>query len=238
VPPVGAPLLGRMMVADFAGDRVLERMLGYERRIESSLCRIMGDYRKLRAEHRAARPGLRPSAGASLPDDHPIWGRSPTRWTPPAGPDAAGKAGRDPQPVSIAGRDWKPPGSDRLQELLDEAALLAAEACDSDTTNLPQGQEQSCQTKPIGGLPRGTGIPSATLAGQALPVIQDHGRDAHATASAAFCQTKPIGSLGERQVLGGQEVTTILPHGETGEAEAEGAGYRLVHCVGRPAARS
>jgi hypothetical protein len=27
-PPVGAPLLGRMILADFAGDRVLERMLG------------------------------------------------------------------------------------------------------------------------------------------------------------------------------------------------------------------
>jgi hypothetical protein len=229
VPPVGAPLLGRMMVADFAGDRVLERMLGYERRIESSLCRIMGDYRKLRAEHRAARPGLRPSAGASLPDDHPIWGRSPKRWTPPAGPDAAGKAGRDPQPVSIAGRDWKPPGSDRLQELLDEAALLAAEACDSDTTDLPQDQGQLCQTNPICGSPRGTGI---------LPVIQDHGQDAHATPSAAFCQTKPIGSLGERQVLGGQEVTAIMPQGGTGRAEPEGAGYRPVHCVGRPTVRS
>jgi hypothetical protein len=192
VPPVGAPLLGRMMVADFAGDRVLERMLGYERRIESSLCRIMGDYRKLRAERRAARSGLRPSAGSSFPDDHPIWGRSPKPWTPPADPDAAG---RDPQPVSIADPDWKPPGSDRLQELLDEAAHMAAEADHSDTTDLPQGQGQ-------------------------------------------LCQTKPIGSLDERQVLGGQEVTSNSLPGEAGRERPQEAGYRPVHCVGRPAVRS
>jgi hypothetical protein len=227
--PVGAPLLGRMMVADFAGERVLERMLGYERRIESSLCRIMADFRKLHAERRAARPGLRPSAEPSIPDDHPIWGRSPAPWTPPAGPDTTGAAGRDPQPASIADRDWKPPGSDRLQEILDEAALMAAEACDRDTMDLPQGQEQLCQTNPI----------SEEVSSLKCEVSSE---ESHATAvqavSAAFCQTKPIGSLDERQVLGGQEVTTILPHGGAGKAEPEGAGYRPVHCVGRPASRS
>jgi hypothetical protein len=210
-PPVGTPLLGRMMVADFTGERVLERMLGYERRIESSLYRTLKDFRKLRAERRAARPGLRPSAGSSIPDDHPIWGRSPTRWTPPAGPGVAGAAGRDPQPVSMAGCNGNPPGSDRLKEILDEAALMAAWADDSEAMDLPQGQGQSCQTNPICGLP---------------PV------------SAAFCQTKPIGSLDERQVLGGQEVTTDSPQGEAGRAQPQEAGYRLVHCVGRPAVRS
>jgi hypothetical protein len=186
-------------------------MLGYERRIESSLYRTLKDFRKLRAEQRAARPGLRPSAGSSIPDDHPIWGRSPARWTPPAGPGVAGAAGRDPQPVSMAGCNGNPPGSDRLKEILDEAALMAAWADDSEAMDLPQGQGQSCQTNPICGLP---------------PV------------SAAFCQTKPIGSLDERQVLGGQEVTTDSPQGEAGRAQPQEAGYRLVHCVGRPAVRS
>jgi hypothetical protein len=194
-PPVGTPLLGRMMVADFQGDRVLERMLGYERRIESSLYRTRADFRKLQAERREKNRGLRPSTGSSFPDDHPIWGRSPKCWTPPADPDAAGAAGRDPQPVSPADRDWKPPGSDRLQELLDEAALLAAEACDSDTTNLPQDQGQLCQTKPIGGP-------------------------------------------GERQVLGGQEVTSNSLPGGAGQTQSQEADYRPVHCVGRPAVRS
>jgi hypothetical protein len=204
-------------------------MLGYERRIESSLYRTLKDFRKLRAEQRAARPGLRPSAGSSIPDDHPIWGRSPARWTPPAVPGVAGAVGHDPQPVSILGGNGKPPGANRLEEILDEAARMAAWGDDSEATDLPQGQEQLCQTNPIGGSPRGTGI---------LPVNQDHGQDAHATASAGFCQTNPIGGIDERQVLCSQEVTTIPPQSGAGEAQPEGASYRLVHCVGRPAARS
>ncbi len=62
--------------------------------------------------------------------------------------------------------------------------------------------------EPIGGLSagasRGTGMPSASLSGQALPVSWDHGRDAHATgtpdgvaagllpAQTPSCKTKPI----------------------------------------------
>ena len=230
----GAPLLGRMMVDDFAGDRVLERMLAYERRIESSLYRTTAEFRKLRAERKAGGCISRPSGRPSIPDDHPIWGRSPARWTPPAGP---GAAGRDPQPVSMPGWNGKPPGSDRLQEILDEAAQMAAWACDNDTTDLPQDREQLCQTNPIGGSPRGMGTP-APARGQALPVIQKHGQDAHATPSAAFCQTKPIGSRGERQVLYGQGVTKNSPQGEAGQARPQVAGYRPVHCVGRPAIRS
>ncbi len=134
VPPVGTPLLGRMMVADFQGDRVLERMLGYERRIESSLSRMMADFRKLRAERREKNCGYRPSGGPSLPDDHPIWGRSPTRGT---------------QPASNLSRTWGQPTAERLQEILDEAACMAADTDDSDTTSLPQGREQFCQTNPI-----------------------------------------------------------------------------------------
>src|SRR5512146_706961 len=44
------PILGRMLVADFSGDRVLERALLYERRIESSLHRACADLRQLRRE--------------------------------------------------------------------------------------------------------------------------------------------------------------------------------------------
>ena len=147
VPPVGAPLLGRMMVADFAGDRVLERMLGYERRIESSLYRTMAEFRKLRAERKAKGFVPRPSAGPALPDDHPIWGRSPARWTPPPSPGTAGATGCAPEPVSMPGGNGNRPGADRLQEILAQAALDAGEACDSAATNLPQDLGQMCQTK-------------------------------------------------------------------------------------------
>jgi hypothetical protein len=148
-PAEGAPLRGRMLVADFAGERVLERMLMYERRIEGSLYRTMAELRKLRAARKGTGSAARPSAAPSIPDDHPIWGRAPARWTPPPRPGAAGAAGREPQPVSRPGWNGNPPGADRLQEILDEAALLAAEADGPGATNLPPSPGHLCQTKPI-----------------------------------------------------------------------------------------
>jgi hypothetical protein len=53
----GDPVLGRMLLADFSGDRVLERVLLYERRIESSLCRARADLRQLRRQAPTAAPG-------------------------------------------------------------------------------------------------------------------------------------------------------------------------------------
>ena len=50
-PPVPAvPAFGRRAVQDFSLERVLDRMLVYERRIESSLYRTMAELRKLRKE--------------------------------------------------------------------------------------------------------------------------------------------------------------------------------------------
>jgi hypothetical protein len=57
------PVLGRMLLADFSGERVLERVLLYERRIESSLSRARAEFRQLRRE-------VRPAASrAALPFD-------------------------------------------------------------------------------------------------------------------------------------------------------------------------
>ena len=52
-------VLGRMLLADFSGPRVLERVQVYERRIESSLSRAWSDWRKLRDQPR-------PSAGRGI----------------------------------------------------------------------------------------------------------------------------------------------------------------------------
>jgi len=52
----GDRVLGRMLVADFSGPRVLERVQVYERRIESSLSRAWSDWQRLRDQPR-------PSAG-------------------------------------------------------------------------------------------------------------------------------------------------------------------------------
>ncbi len=50
------PVLGRMLLADFTGERVLERALQYERRIESSLSRAKADLRQLRNQPRLVAP--------------------------------------------------------------------------------------------------------------------------------------------------------------------------------------
>ncbi len=56
-------VLGRMLLADFSGDRVLERVSLYERRIENSLSRAWADWRELRAQPR------RPDQGPRLLSD-------------------------------------------------------------------------------------------------------------------------------------------------------------------------
>jgi len=43
--------LGRIVVKDFSEGRVLDRLLMYERRLEHSLCRILGELRKERLFH-------------------------------------------------------------------------------------------------------------------------------------------------------------------------------------------
>ncbi len=64
----GDPVLGRMLLADFSGERVLERVLLYERRIESSLSRAWADLRQLRCQPRLAAP-RRTASGAGRWED-------------------------------------------------------------------------------------------------------------------------------------------------------------------------
>ena len=47
-PEAADPFVGVTVVKDFSETQVLERLLGYERRIESSLCRMMGKLESLR----------------------------------------------------------------------------------------------------------------------------------------------------------------------------------------------
>jgi hypothetical protein len=51
-PDTSDRVLGRMLLADFSGDRVLERVQLYERRIENSLSRVWAEWRALRAQPR------------------------------------------------------------------------------------------------------------------------------------------------------------------------------------------
>jgi hypothetical protein len=61
-------VLGRMLLADFSGERVLERAQQYERRIESSLSRAWADLRQLRCQLRLAAP-RRTASGAGWRED-------------------------------------------------------------------------------------------------------------------------------------------------------------------------
>ncbi len=84
--------LGKVVVADFAEARVLDRLLMYERRIESSLYRTMAQLRREREVRTAAGPG----EAARLEN------------APPAGQEAVAGAelasfGADPSPEGTAG---------------------------------------------------------------------------------------------------------------------------------------
>ncbi|MBP7049569.1 MAG: hypothetical protein KBE65_00995 [Phycisphaerae bacterium] len=59
--------LGKVVVADFAEARVLDRLLMYERRIESSLYRTMAQLRQERQARATARPGEVPRWESGLP---------------------------------------------------------------------------------------------------------------------------------------------------------------------------
>jgi hypothetical protein len=253
------PAFSLAVVKDFSETGILERLLGYERRIENSLCRMMAELRKVQGQRQAAAvPGPR----AAVRDTHPADLSRPEAYRPGR---RSGRA-REVPPLDFA-----------LDNLL--AKIIAVQGQRAGVmANTPA--DASCQTKPIseevsseavgagpcacpsGGRPRGaapTHIALQTFGGtptgqgescQTNPIEEEvssvecevSSEAGHATSvpavSAAFCQTKPIGGLDERQVLDGQEVTKDAPQGETGKAEPEEAGYRLVHCVGRPAVRS
>ncbi len=124
-PDSGAPLtgdllLGRMLVADFSGPRILERTQLYERRIESSLFRARAELRKLqelRAALRAAQmlnrapartprndttnPGFPSPASASRPLTPAL--SCETKPIPPEAGDAGRQEAEQTKP--IAGRE-------------------------------------------------------------------------------------------------------------------------------------
>jgi len=198
-PADSGPTLGRMLVEDFAQEKVLERLLVYERRIESSLYRTMAELRKLRGQRESAGRRRRTIDEESVRDTHPTWRREPAGSVPAGyrdqerweeGEKVGGSEARSVLPASV--RTFSPSSIPPFP--------------DGVSTNGPEVEEQSCETKPIcvgpvaeptpeAGSPRSTGI---------LPVNVDHGRDAHATeppdgvatngaeAQGQSCGTKPI----------------------------------------------
>ena len=112
-PDAAERVLGRMLLADFSGPRVLERVQLYERRIESSLARARAEWGQRHARPQGSDRGqstaLAGAGGASCPTK-PI-GAEPA--------DAQGGAGTDqprgttpaaqPQPTVNKRSQWQPP---------------------------------------------------------------------------------------------------------------------------------
>jgi hypothetical protein len=84
--------LGKVVVEDFAGARVLDRLLMYERRIESSLYRTMAELRREREARTTAEPGKVSPADGNLPAGHE-----------PAAPTELASFGEDVAPEGGAG---------------------------------------------------------------------------------------------------------------------------------------
>ncbi len=141
------PVLGRMLVADFSGDRVLERALLYERRIESSLHRACADLRQLRRQPvTSARTG-----GSSLDrrwadSEEKGWGR---RGQVSSGPGPAGTGGATNVPPASwdpgsefhlawrGNRGWNPGVPPLPDRLPGPAVPVSAPAASAGATNAP-----------------------------------------------------------------------------------------------------
>ena len=166
------PVLGRMLVADFSGARVLERVLLYERRIESSLYRARAELRQLRNQRvNSARRGAASVAGKmgwGLDTDEPAMSAR-NRWRQ----TEANGSGQGPQGGS--------------QESVAGSRLGTAGQTNPISGPLPLGRAAfpggpACQTKPMDVTAPGLGGLGGDL---------EHGRDAHATEGSG-CETKPI----------------------------------------------
>jgi hypothetical protein len=198
--------LGRMILEDFSGEAVLERLLRHERRIESSLYRTLNELRRV---HDQGRKADQETLGTLVrwreeddqarkerafafcrPADPPAW---------PAGDTTNTLRSEVSQPCDIPSRpetrspaDW--PAEDEICETnpiragLDMGQVLSAAEVMSDSAPSAPGK-----TNPISGAAGGTGIPSASLSGQALSMSLDHGRDAHATRPPAGGTASPAG---------------------------------------------
>ncbi len=236
VPDAADPVVGLTVVKDFSETKVLDRLLMYERRIENSLYRTMAELHKVQGQRQGAVGGPATSPRGAVRDTHPT----------DLSMAEDNRRGRRSGTV----RETLPPDF-TLDNLLAKIAALEEgpqtrqdafgnpETPAGATTNTSAAEGQSCETKPICGSPRGTGIPSAALSGQALPVNLNHGRDAHATVAEAqgqSCETNPICvGPGEGQSLCGTGVRNDPAPSGSGEtkpistgANRGQAGYRPI----------
>ncbi len=194
--------LGQVVVEDFGGARVLDRLLMYERRIESSLYRTMAELRNERQRvcekpiHRGMGSGL-----GSQSRSIAIGDLSPTQNSALGGPfqpmnhrqdaDATKPHGQDARATSHTPSQARAAAAEPGETSHSEGNLAAgqepvtpAKLASFGAKVVPESQTQRAvfgSSEPPAGVARGAGTPSTSLSGQAPPVVRNHGRDAHAT---------------------------------------------------------
>jgi hypothetical protein len=145
---LAASPVGRRAVQDFNLERVLDRLLVYERRIEHSLYRTMAELRKLRKEG-----GIVSSMGAGSQTQDGASGVPSPPMT--AADDTHGQA--CPEPAEGDAHATEPPEGGTPNESCETNPIGAGSSVGGIPNDAP-AQEESRQTNPIGtGVPAGAG---------------------------------------------------------------------------------
>jgi hypothetical protein len=169
-PVAAGPGAGRRAVQDFDRERILDRLLVYERRIESSLYRTMGELRKLRLLREAeslaagamAEEGLPRSTGVPPTATEDIHGQACPELAEWNGRDTHGRDGR-----ATHGRDahaTEPPCGGTTNGAETEMPSrqtnpICAGSNVGGTPNRVDTQEPACETNPISAAAKKDPVP-------------------------------------------------------------------------------
>jgi hypothetical protein len=152
--------VGRMITKDYLHASVLDRLQIYERRIESSLCRIMRDLESRQLRRKPDSGDDAPVSKASCPrieveNTLRIEGETPAT-QPPAGPELVADSAKQSQSLALEGGHSPPCESGVDHSRPHGQTSLPVPPVDEEGTTDCAKQSQSaddtpCETKPIGG---------------------------------------------------------------------------------------
>ena len=167
-PVAAGPAVGRRAVQDFDRERILDRLLVYERRIESSLYRTMGEFRKQRLLRAENPPTAGVTTGGGGAGSEPVRterspliedvGRGrPTYEEPPEG--GTPNESCETNPIGAGSNVGGTPNGAEGQEQACETNPISAGSSASGTPNGTEGQEPTCETNPISAAAKKDPVP-------------------------------------------------------------------------------
>jgi hypothetical protein len=205
-PVAAGPGAGRRAVQDFDRERILDRLLVYERRIESSLYRTMGELRKQRLLREKDPPQERAKAEGELTGVSSCScrvGLAPPRLV--AEEESVGQAGSP----NAKDRVWEPdppyhpPEGGTPNVDGDESCETNPIGAGSNVDGTPDGvaaQEPACETNPIGVGSSVGGSPNEACETNPIDVDSNEGGTPNGgEAQKQTCETNPIQGPGSRQ---------------------------------------